>query len=131
MEELKYWRISYLPATSSGSVVEWTFFGTKKELDEHLNLNHCCGCEGCKGKDWWDTPQSAEYIIEEVEGRFEQRYVFVSDDDGHNYMIPVELRGLFNTQVELDWDDPENKFDDLFEEYRIDSVSGITFTNPK
>lgn len=74
----------------------------------------------------WDRNRGNDWFIKE-----EKRYVFACDDDGHNYMIPVEMKGLFNEQVELDWDDPENMFDALFEEDRVDSISEYTFTNPK
>lgn len=62
----KYWRIDFLPSTKSGQEVSWVFYGTKKELDTYLNEKHSCKCPGCSGKDWWETAQSAEYIVEEL-----------------------------------------------------------------
>jgi len=66
MQERKYWRITYLPASSYPRVVEWVFHGTEQELGDYLYAEHSCKCEDCKGKPWWDTAQSCEYIVEEV-----------------------------------------------------------------
>lgn len=61
----RLWRISYLPTMDIG-VCEWLFKGTGRELHEYLMENHSCSCEDCMSCDnWWDTAQSAEYIIED------------------------------------------------------------------
>lgn len=66
MSERSYWRITYLPAFTGAGVCEWVFKGTEAELNKYLNENHACGCEDCKSKDWWETAQSCEYIVEWV-----------------------------------------------------------------
>lgn len=60
-----------------------------------------------------------------------EEWRFVGDDDGHNYLIPDRMSSLFKEQLELDWDSPENEFEELFDYYRIDGVSEWVFTNPK
>lgn len=62
----KLWSVEYLPSTKSGREVGWVFYGTKDELDAYLNEKHSCKCEDCARKDWWDSAQSAEYIVEEI-----------------------------------------------------------------
>jgi hypothetical protein len=67
MQERKYWRITYLPASSYPRVVEWVFHGTEQERDDYLLCQHSCSCEDCQVKEsWWDTAQSCEYIVEEI-----------------------------------------------------------------
>lgn len=60
-----------------------------------------------------------------------EEWRFVEDDDGHNYLIPNKFASLFREQLELDWDSPENEFEELFDYCRIDGVSEWVFTNPK
>ncbi len=78
----------------------------------------------------------------------EQRFCFVSDDDGHKYLIPVELREEFNN--ELDWlnehqmdcvsssmagktyGEREDAFIRKFHQYMTGiSIYNYTFTDPK
>ena len=65
MEEIKYWEISYLPMKDSGEI-GWVYSGTESQLNQYLLDNHGCNCADCIGKDWWDTAQSCEYIVEEI-----------------------------------------------------------------
>jgi hypothetical protein len=59
-----------------------------------------------------------------------KRYFFSKDDDGHSYMIPVELRQEWLELREDDeaWAKPEW---DKFEDCRIDSYTHYSFENPK
>lgn len=65
MSEAKEWTIEYLPSTDEGKEVGWKFYGTKAQLDKYLNEKHGCSCESCRDVDWWESPNSAEYIVEE------------------------------------------------------------------
>lgn len=67
-----------------------------------------------------------------------QRFRFVKDDDGHDYLIPAELENQFNEWVaESDpWREPQDEEDvydgPSFDEYRTDmSPNNYTFTDPK
>ena len=42
-----------------------------EDLNEYLNKEHSCPCSDCKDVDWWESPQSAEYYIEEVTEEYE------------------------------------------------------------
>lgn len=64
---MNLWRITYLPASARPRVIEWVFQGTKEDLDKYLQENHSCSCADCKGKDWWETAMSAEYLVEIIE----------------------------------------------------------------
>jgi len=66
MTERKRWRVIYLPSSSYSREVEWVYYGNESDLAQYLQERHSCSCADCQGKDWWDTAQSAEYIIEEV-----------------------------------------------------------------
>lgn len=66
MNDRKYWRITYLPSFTGAGVCEWVFKGTDEELGKYLNDTHGCNCEDCRGKDWWDTAQSCEFLIEDA-----------------------------------------------------------------
>ena len=55
----------------------------------------------------------------------QKRFTLVSDDDGHRYVIPVDMLPKFWLFVEEPEDD---EFD--FEKYRIDGGT-LTFTDPK
>lgn len=68
---MRYWRITYLPSDVDVGCVEWVFRGSESDLNEYLNEYHACNCTDCRDKDWWDTPQSAEYYIEEITEEYE------------------------------------------------------------
>ena len=58
-------------------------------------------------------------------------YVFKSDDDGHNYLIPVTMSELFDELLyEQDDDDTGDKFNRKFYKYRISSSGHYKFLNP-
>ncbi|MNR05009.1 hypothetical protein D3C85_1210110 [compost metagenome] len=59
------------------------------------------------------------------------KYRFVVDDDGHNYLIPADIASKFYAELEKEWCDPECKFEELFNQYRCNSVSNFTFENPE
>lgn len=59
-----------------------------------------------------------------------QRYCFKRDDDGHNYMIPVEMSELFDKTLD-DWEDDYVEFNNNFDSLRIDALTNWTFENPK
>ena len=67
MSKATVWVIDYLPATDEGREVGWKFYGTKEQLDQYLLEKHSCSCKSCSRMDWWDTPASAEYFVEEEE----------------------------------------------------------------
>lgn len=90
---MKRWRVDYYPASVNPRVVEWTYFGTKADLDAWFLANHVC--ESCKRDmeggaqevevwmngqnigteitseepydDPWATPCGCEYGYEEIE----------------------------------------------------------------
>lgn len=59
-----------------------------------------------------------------------ERFRFVGDDDGHRYLIPAGSRDDFQTWLDAGpyWENYEGVD---FTEYRCDSPSLYTFTNPK
>jgi hypothetical protein len=59
------------------------------------------------------------------------RYRFVSDDDGHNYIIPAGMQKQFDRWLESCQDDAPPYSGFTFDENRIDSPSNYTFTSPK
>jgi hypothetical protein len=58
----------------------------------------------------------------------DKRFRVLSDNDGHDYIIPVGHEGNFYSWVETTEDSEESEFD--FENNRINNT-GWTFTNPK
>lgn len=56
-----------------------------------------------------------------------QRWRFVKDDDGHNYLIAAEKVGQFFKLLSED----ESEFSLIFDECRIDGVGSYTFENPR
>lgn len=61
----------------------------------------------------------------------EQRYKFATDDDCHNYLIPVELYPLFIQLLENGEADCYASFCNKFDEYRVDGVYHYTFEKPE
>lgn len=61
----------------------------------------------------------------------EQRYKFTTDDDGHKYLIPVELYSLFVQLLENGEADYYCEFNNKFDEYRVDGVYHYTFEKPE
>jgi hypothetical protein len=60
------------------------------------------------------------------------RYCFVKDDDCNCYVIPSSERKSFNKWCEYAYLTQDfDRFNDLFEKYRIDSFYNFTFTAPK
>ena len=68
MNNKKYWKITYLPILNKPSVFQWIFVGEDiSDLDAYMQENHACKCEYCvKYKSFLDSPQSYEFIIEEI-----------------------------------------------------------------
>ena len=61
-----------------------------------------------------------------------QRWRFVKDDDGHNYLIPAEKVKLFYDSLSLDTSGlVDSCFHFLFDECRVDGVGSYTFENPR
>ena len=59
-----------------------------------------------------------------------ERFCFQNDEDGHWYLIPIRDRELFDRL--LYHDDDETKFEDAFEDCRLDMhVSNYSFTDMK
>lgn len=61
-----------------------------------------------------------------------QRYSFLKDNDGHLYLVPVELKQEFNNLLKkAEKNDDHDEFNDKFEKCRCGShLSTYTFTNP-
>lgn len=59
------------------------------------------------------------------------RYCFKRDDDGHNYLIPVEMSGDFENDLLFGELDYYAEFNNKYEEYLINSFTDWTFENPK
>lgn len=70
-----------------------------------------------------------------------ERFYFDSDEDGHDYLVPLELRKEFQKTLEEcfghTWGDDEyyaaqNRFEEKFGKYRIGkAISRYSFTNPE
>lgn len=55
-----------------------------------------------------------------------KRCLFVSDNDGHNYVIPFELKDDFNRLLEKSEDEDDwEEFGDMFDEYQIGGCPSI------
>ena len=71
----------------------------------------------------------------------EKRFYFDSDDDGHDYLVPLEMRDLFREMLEdcfgHTWGDDDyyasqNRFEEKFGKMRIGmSTRFYSFTNPE
>ena len=69
-----------------------------------------------------------------------QRFCFARDDDGHDYLIPLELRTEFKDEMErrlnLPWGGNDyraasNSFEEKFGEMRIgESLTNYSFIDP-
>ena len=58
----------------------------------------------------------------------EERFFFSSDNEGHNYLLPLEYKDEFYELLEEEeYDTPEWQ---KFEDRRIDGIEGYSFTNP-
>lgn len=61
----------------------------------------------------------------------EARYRFITDGDCHWYLIPVSMSTVFNQMLDNGEDDYWSMFNNTFDEYRCDSPSNFTFTDPQ
>ena len=62
----------------------------------------------------------------------EKRYCFVGDDDGHDYLIPVERREEFRLLIVNGYATNDfGQFEDEFESMRIGSCRLFSFTSPE
>ena len=59
-----------------------------------------------------------------------QRWCFKQDDDGHNFLIPVELSSLFDKLLENGEEDGYAEFCNTFDQYDCDSFLNFSFENP-
>lgn len=68
MNNIKYWKITYLPILNKPSVFQWIFAGEDiSDLDAYMQENHACKCEQCvKYKSFLYSPQASEFEIEEI-----------------------------------------------------------------
>lgn len=60
-----------------------------------------------------------------------QRWCFKRDDDGHNYLIPVELSSLFDELLENGEEDGYAEFCNTFDQYGCDSFLNYSFEKPE
>lgn len=60
-----------------------------------------------------------------------QRWCFKRDDDGHNYLIPVELSSLFDELEQNGEEDGYAEFCNTFDQYICDSFLNYSFENPQ
>lgn len=59
------------------------------------------------------------------------RYCFVTDGEGHNFLIPHTLKAAFHESLangEADW---YAEFNNTYGQYAIDSLTNWTFADPK
>jgi hypothetical protein len=61
----------------------------------------------------------------------EVRYRFIKDDDCHWYLIPASMSTVFNQMLSNGESDCYAMFNNTFDEYRCDSPSNFTFTDPR
>jgi hypothetical protein len=61
----------------------------------------------------------------------EQRYCFMSDDDGHKYLIPLELRTKFLEDMEKAYRTDDFRCVAWVDEHRCIHPSRYSFTDPK
>lgn len=60
------------------------------------------------------------------------RYRFAQDDDGHWYLLPIDLEAMFFQMLDDGESDGWEGFNTKFYQYNISSSpSGYTFTNPE
>lgn len=60
-----------------------------------------------------------------------QRWCFKQDDDGHNFLIPVELSSKFSEMLVSAIDEGDYaEFNNMFDEYVCDSFLNYSFENP-
>lgn len=59
------------------------------------------------------------------------RHCFVTDGDGHNFLIPHTLIDDFETSLENGEADYYADFNNKFGQYAIDSMTNWTFEDPK
>lgn len=57
------------------------------------------------------------------------RYKFLKDDDGHWFIVPVDLVPKFNQMLEDGAEDHWCEFNNTFGEYWADHPSNYTFEN--
>lgn len=60
-----------------------------------------------------------------------QRYCFKRDDDGHNYMIPVDIADLFTNLLINGEEDYYAEFNSTFMEYSCGGFTDFSFENPQ
>ena len=60
-----------------------------------------------------------------------QRWCFKQDDDGHNFLIPVELSSKFSEMlVSAINEEDYAEFNNTFDQYGCDSFLNFSFENP-
>lgn len=60
-----------------------------------------------------------------------QRWCFKQDDDGHNFLIPVELSSKFSEMlVSAINEEDYAEFNNAFDQYSCDSFLNYSFENP-
>lgn len=59
------------------------------------------------------------------------KYCFKRDDDGHTYMIPVDMASLFSDLLINGEEDCYAEFNNVFMEYSCGSFTDWTFENPE
>lgn len=62
----------------------------------------------------------------------EQRWCFREDDDGHDYLIPLELTEKFRVDMEVAYETDDFSIVDWADEYRCECWIGCySFSNPQ
>ena len=62
----------------------------------------------------------------------DERFCFLKDDDGHNYLVPVRLHKRFDEALEHGEEDCGVAFCNEFSKYEVGrSISSYSFISPK
>ena len=87
-----------------------------------------------KGKDDlnYDTWSFDAKDVAHAEKKMTQRWCFKQDDDGHNFLIPVEVSSKFSEMLVSAIDEEDYaEFNNTFDQYSCDSFLNFTFEKPE
>ena len=77
------------------------------------------------------SEQDVFEIIEVTYNKDLPRFCFVTDGEGHNFLIPTELSLDFYGDLEVGEEDAYAEFSNKYGQYAIDSMTNWTFTDPR
>lgn len=64
---IKIWKVTYLPVIPTKGIIQFIYQGSESDLESYMDENYGCSCEECMSyESFFDSPSSAEYMIEEI-----------------------------------------------------------------